>query len=246
MWLNENGRTKSFYFIGIGGISMSGLAKLLRRLGYATAGSDLVCNEQVKSLKETGIPVYIGERAETAAELRGADVVVFTDAIPENDTELLFAMQSGKELLPRAALLKQVCGEFRYVTAVAGSHGKTTCTSICAHILKAARLGFAAHIGGEDVTFGNFYMNGFEHFLTEACEYKKNVKEIHADRAILLNIDKDHMECYRDEADLTDTFQAYCKQAKTAIVCSDDERAARFSARGVTFGIKDKFADYRA
>ena len=246
MWLNENGRTKNFYFIGIGGISMSGLAKLLRRLGYFTAGSDLVCNEQVKRLKETGIPVHIGQRSEIAAELRGADVVVFTDAIPKDDQELLFALKAGKELLTRSALLKWVCGEFNYVTAVAGSHGKTTCTSICAHILKAARVGFAAHIGGDDATFGNFYMNGFEHFLTEACEYKKNVKEIIADRAILLNVDKDHMECYRDEADLTDTFLAFCKQAKTAIVCSDDERAARLAVRGVTFGIKDKFADYRA
>ncbi len=245
MWLNGFGETKNFYFIGIGGVSMSSLAKLLRRCGYGVAGSDLFEGEETQRLKELGVPVLIGVREDVSPLLIAADAVVYTDAIPTADKELTYARNAGKQIMSRAELLRLVCTQFSSVTAVAGSHGKTTCTAMCAHVLKSVGVGFAAHIGGADIAFGNFYMNGFEHFVVEACEYKKNLLSITPTRAVLLNVDKDHLECYKDESELWDTFRTFCASAKTAIVCADDKRISAWG-EGVTFGVKDEYADYNA
>lgn len=246
MWLDGLGKTGKIYFIGIGGVSMSALAKLLRCTGYQVSGSDAVCNESVESLKNTGVFVRTGEfGGEVCEALKNAETVVYTDAISKKDGELLYAQKSGKKILKRGELLSLVSKKFSYSTAVAGSHGKTTCTAMCAHILKAVRAPFAAHIGGEDSRFGNFYINGFEHFLTEACEYKKNLLALTPDRAIVLNVDLDHMECYEGEADLVDTFRTFCQKSKTAFICADDKRSEKLGDFP-TFGIKNPFADYRA
>lgn len=225
---------------------MSALAKLTRCIGYQVSGSDLVLGEEVEKLQKAGVRVRTGAfSGEPSEELKNADAVAYTDAVPETDGELIFARAAGKLIIKRSELLALVCRKFSFTTAVAGSHGKTTCTAMCAHILKSARVPFAAHIGGEDIRLGNFYINGFEHFVTEACEYKKNLLTLRPDRAILLNIDLDHMECYDGEEDLVNTFKSYCRNAKTAFVCADDKRSERLGDFP-TFGIKNPFADYRA
>ena len=235
---------KKIYFIGIGGISMSALAKLLSTRGYSVCGSDAVKSEQTDSLAFYGIKTYVGEEEKRPALLE-ADSVVYTDAISQENKELQQAKQMGKRLLSRAELLGMVCGNFSNVIAVAGSHGKTTCSSMCAHILRSCKVPFTAHIGGEDLQFGNFYTTGYEYFLTEACEYKKNLSKISADVAILLNIDKDHMECYDNEQDLTAHFYGFCQNAKTAFVCADDKKCVTFT-EFATFGIENTLSDYRA
>lgn len=235
---------KKVYFIGIGGISMSALAKLLSTLGYEVSGSDKVGGEQTKQLAFYNIPVYIGEDVNCKA-LRGADVVVYTDAVPMDNPLLEMAKKSNKTVLSRGELLGLVAGAFRNVITVAGSHGKTTCSSFCAHVLKATGMPFTAHIGGEDSFFGNFHYAGDEFFITEACEYKRNLLKIPADKSILLNIDLDHMECYKDKQDLIDCFKSYCNNAKTAFVCADDDNCKGLG-EFVTFGIENKLCDYRA
>ena len=246
MWSKEFVGLKNFYFIGIGGVSMSGLAKLLHHTGYTVSGRDDADGETVKELVALGVSVTVGKGEISKNEnLKNAHAVVYTNAVPETDEELLYAKKADKKIYRRAELLKVISEGFSFVTAIGGSHGKTTCTSMCAHVLKAAGVPFAAHIGGMDSVFGNFYLTGFDHFVTETCEYKKNVLEMFADRAILLNIDLDHMECYDGESDLVNTFRTFCLQAKAAFVCADDERCAAFKDF-VTFGIKNKYADYRA
>ncbi len=232
------------YFIGIGGISMSALAKYLSVCGYSVSGSDGVRGEETENLAFYGIKVYIGADGERA-ELCGADTVVYTDAIPADHVELAKAVELNKRLLSRAELLRIVCENFPRVIAVAGSHGKTTCTSMCAHVLKTAQVPFTAHIGGEDLAFGNFHSTGGEYLVTEACEYKKNLLKIKADTAILLNIDRDHMECYENESELIACFGEYCKNAKTAFVCADDEKCKKLGDFP-SFGIRNTLADYRA
>ncbi len=223
---------------------MSALAKYLLANGREVSGSDMTSGEQTEELIHSGVKIHFGAEPGNA-ELKAAEAVVYTSAVPEENPELRAARESGKTVWKRAELLKLVCGEFSHVTAVAGSHGKTTCTAMCAHILKETNVPFAAHIGGEDSEFGNFYMSGHDFFVTEACEYKKNLLEIEADSAVLLNIDRDHMECYRDEADLTDTFRLYCQKAKTAFVCADDEKCRAFK-EFYSFGIDNPASDYRA
>ena len=150
-----------------------------------------------------------------------------------------------KRVYSRAELLEKVCDEFQNVISIAGSHGKTTCTSMCAHVLKYIAAPFTAHIGGEDSTLGNFNYSGREYFVTEACEYKKNLLKIKSSVAILLNIDNDHMECYRDERDLIDCFNRYCRQAKTSFVCADDKRCVDLGDFH-SFGIESNLCDYKA
>lgn len=235
---------KKVYFIGIGGISMSALAKFLSVCGYEVSGSDSVRGEETEALAFYGVRVYIGADGERK-EIKNADAVIYTDAIPAEHEELLNARALCKKLLSRAELLALICEEFPNVIAVAGSHGKTTCTSMCAHILRQTGVPFTAHIGGEDSAFGNFFWTGAEYFVTEACEYKKNLLKLKPSVGILLNIDQDHMECYDGFSDLQDTFRRYCQSSQTAFVCADDE-----NCQGIgefpSFGIQNAFADYRA
>lgn len=235
---------KNVYFIGIGGISMSALAKFLSTQGYCVSGSDALKSEQTDALAFYGIKTYLGENA-VREELISADIVVYTDAIQPENQELQTARRLRKKVYGRAEFLGLICKEFANVIAVAGSHGKTTCTSMCAHILKSAKAPFTAHIGGEDGEFGNFCFSGLDYFITEACEYKKNVLKISPDVAILLNIDKDHMECYKDVEELSKAFYDFCAQSKTAFVCADDERCKNFQ-KFSTFGIQNPLSDYRA
>ncbi len=223
---------------------MSALAKLLSVNGYEVSGSDGVKSEATESLAFYGVKAFIGVD-ENRISLLSSDVVVYTDALCETHAELQKARALGKLIYSRAELLGLICEEFPTVISVAGSHGKTTCTSMCAHVLKSIRAPFTAHIGGVDTALGNFYVRGNEYFVTEACEYKKNMLKIKADVALLLNIDRDHMECYQDENDLIDCFRRYCGAAKTAFVCADDKACARLGEFS-TFGIHSVLADYRA
>ena len=235
---------KKLYFIGIGGVSMSALAKLAKMRGYDVCGSDGVRSEQTENLAFYGIRVRIGVD-EDDGDLLSADAVVYTDAIPKENKELCKALQLKKRIFSRAEFLALVAKNHHTVITVAGSHGKTTCTSVCAHVLKGVNVPFTAHIGGEDKTFGNFYTCGDEYFVTEACEYKKNLLKLTSNVAILLNIDKDHMECYDGEQDLFECFRAYCQNAQTAFVCADDKKCLALGDFA-SFGIDNVLADYRA
>ena len=223
---------------------MSALAKFLAVCGYNVSGSDRNRSEETDSLAFYGVKVFIGEEG-GRKELLSADRVVYTDAVSKEHVELSAAYEKGKRVCSRAEFLGLLCDEFESVIAIAGSHGKTTCTSMCAHVLKHAAVPFTAHIGGEDSVLGNFHSTGREYFVTEACEYKKNLLKVKADVALLLNIDKDHMECYQGEEDLIDSFRLYCERAKTAFVCADDDKCLTLGDFP-SFGIRSGLADYRA
>ncbi len=223
---------------------MSALAKFLSVRGYEVSGSDGAKGEETDALAFYGVQVAIGVDEERES-LLSADAIVYTDAIPDEHRELKKARILGKKIYSRAQLLGLLCENFSTVVSVAGSHGKTTCTSMCAHILKYIGAPFTAHIGGADCDFGNFYTSGSDYLVTEACEYKKNLLNVRADVAILLNVDEEHMECYDGEADLLRTFYQYCAKARTAFVCADDLRCTALG-EFPTFGIKSMLADYRA
>lgn len=235
---------KKIYFIGIGGISMSALAKYLAVNGYIVSGSDIFRGEQADSLASYGVKVFVG-MDEGRKELTEAEIVVYTDAISMGNCELKAARLQRKIIYSRAELLGVVCYDFSTVISIAGSHGKTTCTSMCAHILKSVSAAFTAHIGGEDSLFGNFYHSGKDYFVTEACEYKRNLLKLQPNVAVLLNIDRDHMECYDGIEDLSACFKEYCLKASAVFVCADDARCAQLGEFS-SFGIENPLADYRA
>lgn len=220
---------------------MSSLAKYLHMRGYDVCGSDIAVNERITALEKDGISVFIGHNAKAVLS---ADAVVYTDAVSSADEELVAAGENGIQCVSRMQLLAAIAEEFPFVIAVAGSHGKTSTTAMCAHVLLKSGAPFTAHIGGSDERLDNFYSNGAQYFVTEACEYKKNMLSFSGLQiAIWLNCDKDHLECYQSFDDLKESFYRYAAGAERSIVNGDDENIVP-PQNAVTFGVKNKNCDY--
>jgi len=226
-----------FYFIGIGGVSMSGLAKFILGKGKTVAGSDVSRSVYTHELEELGVKISAASAGESVS---GFDVIVYTDAIKDVDIQLTEARKLNKVILSRGQLLTEVSRDFKRVIAVSGCHGKTTVTAMLAHIFDAADLGFGVHIGGRDKVYSNSYYCGNSYFITEACEYKKNFLLLKPDVAVVLNSDADHLECYGSAENLRRAYRGFAKSAESAITLYGD-----LEVYGVTFGY-DNGADYSA
>lgn len=213
---------------------MSALAEYLFHLGKKVGGCDCARGESVVRLEKLGIAVTTFEQA----DISDYDVVIYTDAVAENNSVICAAFKSGKAVIPRGEFLAVVASSFNNVIAVAGCHGKTTCTAMLAHIFDEAEQSFACHIGGSDLKFNNFYMTGNNYFLTEACEYKKNFLRLRPDIAIVLNSSADHMECYNSENELKKCYHRFLTRAGERVILYGD-----LNGEGTTFGF-DRRADY--
>ena len=238
MLLSYGQRELSFYFIGIGGVSMSALAILLKLRGFRVRGSDDAAGESVRRLREKGIDVTIGREEEISE-----NVVVYNSAIEETHPQLIAAKRAGKRLLTRAEMLGELAEEYPYVLSVSGSHGKTTCCAMISHVFSAAHKPFTCHIGGFDRRFSNCYASGNEYFITEACEYRRNFLSLQSDCAVVLNVDFDHSDYYKDERDAFEAFDAFAHKAKSVIVCEEDENAKKIP-HSLSFGYEK--GDYYA
>lgn len=228
----------SFYFIGIGGVSMSALAKLLMGYGKQVAGSDTAENEYTRSLQDLGVRVDDQNFPPSVGDF---DVIVYTDAINESNAQLREAVKLNKTIIPRGMLLFEVSLLYDSVIAVAGCHGKTTCTSMLAHIFDAAKFGFACHIGGNDIRYMNCYDGGSSYFITEACEYNKNFLRLKPKIAVILNSDADHLECYGSVDCLKQSYLQFAESASLVVSLYGDLNLKN----AVTFGF-DNRADYYA
>ena len=198
---------KKVHFIGIGGISMSGLAALLLTKGYKVSGSDSKESEITNKLKAEGAEIYIGHRKDN---IRNVDLVVYTAAIPSDNPEIIEAKNQNIELVDRAEFLGLIMKGHKYNVAVAGTHGKTTTTSMLSHITLKANLDPTILVGGElDAINGNFKIGDSEYFITEACEYKESFLKFYPYIGIILNIDADHLDYYRDLNHIKETFEKF-------------------------------------
>ncbi len=215
---------------------MSALAEYIRGCGKAVGGCDAVRGVYVNKLEEKSIKVTNFDEA----DISGYEAIVYTDAIAENNELLCKARSSGKAVIPRGEFLAAVASAFGKVIAVSGCHGKTTCTAMLAHIFNNAGKAFACHIGGSDRKFDNFYMNGEDYFITEACEYRKNFLRLDPDVAIVLNSAADHMECYGTVEELKKCYSRFVSKAGEGITLYGD-----LNTGGKTFGF-DRRADYCA
>lgn len=230
------------HFIGIGGVSLSSLAKYLLHLGFTVRGSDVVKSTYTDQLERLGVKVFFGH---DAANVGDAQVVVYSDAIKSDNPELVKAYEDGLFVMTRAQLLKCVAENFKTVVGVGGCHGKTTVTCMLAHIFKAAKRGFALHVGGEDYELSNSAVFGDEILLTEVCEYKKNLLELRCDVAACLSADADHLDCYEGYDELKKTYDEYIKLANKAIINGDDRYLRRYAASSVVRYGEGKDCDYR-
>lgn len=211
---------RGVYFIGVGGVSMSALARLLHGRGIPVRGSDRSESEFTRELRREGIPVHIGEEEEI-----GEGTVVYTGAVGENQPQLAAARKAGKRVLSRAEFLGEIASSFRHTVSVAGCHGKTSTTAMLAHIFSCAGKAFTCHIGGEDAEFGNFHDRGTDWFVTEACEFRRSFLCLKSEIALILSADLDHTDCYRDENDILSAYRAFAGNAEKVVVNADDLRA---------------------
>lgn len=241
---------KHVHFIGIGGISMSGLAKILLSYGYEVSGSDAKESPITKKLEALGAKIFYGHKKEN---IEGADLVVYTDAISLDNEELLYAIKSKVDLVDRASFLGLIMKNYKSSIAVSGTHGKTSTTSMLAEIIKDLDVDPTILLGGElDDIHGNAKIGKMDLFLTEACEYKANVLKYFPTTAIILNIDEDHLDYFDNIDHIVKTFEGYVKNLSDAdnlIINVDDPYARQMeyikTCNLFTFGIHTQ-ADFMA
>ncbi|MBW9145038.1 UDP-N-acetylmuramate--L-alanine ligase [Clostridium sp. CM027] len=197
-------KNKKVHFIGIGGISMSGLAEILIKNNYTVSGSDMNSSHITSKLKEKGVQIYIGHNGDN---INTADLVVYTAAISPENPEYIKAKELNIPLIDRAEFLGQIMKGHKYNVAVAGTHGKTTTTSMLAHIILKEDVDPTILVGGElDAIGGNVLAGNSDYFITEACEYKASFLKFFPYIGTILNIDADHLDYYKDINHIKDTF----------------------------------------
>lgn len=200
-------KNKKIHFIGIGGISMSGLAEILIKNNYRVSGSDMQLSHITNKLKEKGAEIYIGHNGDN---INDADLVVYTAAISPENPEYIKAKELSLPLMDRAEFLGHIMKGHKYNVAVSGTHGKTTTTSMICHIVLEEDVDPTILVGGElDAIGGNVLAGNSDYFITEACEYKASFLKFFPYIGTILNIDADHLDYYKDINHIKDTFKEF-------------------------------------
>lgn len=198
------------YFVGIGGISMSGLAELLFREGFNVSGSDRNSSDLTRALEAKGITVYYGENSShITADI---DCAVLTSAVKDTNLEFQAIREKGIPWLSRAELLGQLMKNYEVSIAVSGTHGKTTTTSMISEILLHAGTDPTLSIGGILKTIGgNIRIGGSRYFVAEACEYTNSFLSLSPTIGMILNIEEDHLDFFKDLAHIRRSFRQFAE-----------------------------------
>ena len=245
----ESFRGKRVHMIGIGGSSMSGLAGLLKQRSYLVSGSDNYDSYHVRAVRENGINVVIGHKPEN---VHGADLVIFSAAISPENPERREAERLGIPQMERSTLLGQLMRGYTQAVGVSGTHGKTTTTAMLSKILVDCGLDPAVHIGGDyDYIGGSTRLGAKNVFVAEACEFHSSFLEMHPTVAIVLNIQEDHLDYYKDLADIANAFRKFVGKVPPEGVFignGEDENVLAImkdaACRGETFGFAEN-CDWR-
>ena len=204
-------KPEHIHFIGIGGISMSGLAEILLGAGFSVSGSDARASELTLHLEQMGARVFYGQCAENISE--NYDCVVYTAAIHPDNPEFARCVQLNLPMLTRAELLGQIMKNYKTSIAVSGTHGKTTTTSMFSSVLLAAETDPTISVGGIlEAIGGNIRVGKSETFITEACEYTNSFLSFYPTLSIILNIEEDHMDFFKDLDDIMNSFRLFAQR----------------------------------
>ena len=231
------------YFVGIGGISMSGLAELLQDAGFTVSGSDRSRSELTEILESKGIPVFYGQRKENITP--DIDVAVFTSAIGKDNPEYIAVRELGIPELSRAELIGQIMKNYDYPIAVSGTHGKTTTTSMISEVLLRAEKDPTLTVGGMLPSIGgNLRIGHSPYFVAEACEYTNSFLSFFPRIGLILNVEADHLDFFKDLEDIRHSFHRFAQLLPadgTLIIRADipdyRELTEGVSARVITFGL---------
>lgn len=198
----------SVYFMGIGGISMSGLAEILLSRGFKVSGSDRLKSRLTEALEEKGAVIYYGQRSENITD--DIELVVYTAAISQDNPEWIAMKEKQIPSLSRAELLGEIMRNYELPIAIAGTHGKTTTTSMISEILLFADTDPTLSIGGILKSIdGNIRVGHSQYFVTEACEYTNSFLHFYPKISIILNIEEDHLDFFKDLADIRNSFHRF-------------------------------------
>ncbi len=237
---------KKIYFYGIGGVSMSALAKLCLSLGYEVFGSDDNDSENLHELKKLGVRVSLPCDKNAINE---CDYFVYTIAVGQNSNVVRYALDLGKIVYERAEFLGLIAKNYQKVVAIAGTHGKTTSTALIGEVFKIAGKKPTVHIGGDALNLGgNLLIGKREFFITEACEFNRSFLHLQPTCALILNIERDHMDTYKDELDLQNTFAQFAKNSTEVVILNGDQinlKNYKNCKKIITFGF-NKNNDYCA
>ncbi len=247
----DSEKIRRVHFIGIGGSSMSGLAEILLAKGYQVSGSDIKSSHATQKLESKGAEIFIGHSAEN---INAPDLTVYTVAVKDDNPEMIQSKELGIPVIDRAELLGLLMKKHSFGIAVAGTHGKTTTTSMITTIMLEANTDPTAHIGGElDCIGGNTRIGGSEYFITEACEYYGSFLKFHPFMAVVLNIEVDHVDYFRDLEHIKSTFGefvALVPRSGYIVACADDENTLSVVSKRdcniITYGLKNKDAMWTA
>jgi UDP-N-acetylmuramate--alanine ligase len=243
------GRVRHVHFIGVGGIGMSGLAEILRNLEFSVSGSDLREGDNLGRLRRFGVRIDLGHRAEN---VHGADVVVYSSAIAGSNVEITEARLRGIPVITRAEMLAELM-RLKYGVAIAGSHGKTTTTSLVATVLRAAGFDPTVVVGGRMAALGsNARLGAGDLLVAEADESDGSFLRLSPTIAAVTNIDPEHLDYYGTHAALKDAFVDFIEKVPfygLAVLCLDhphvQDLLPRVQRRHTTYGLSPQ-ADYHA
>ncbi|MCR5799020.1 MAG: UDP-N-acetylmuramate--L-alanine ligase [Lachnospiraceae bacterium] len=239
------------YFCGIGGISMSGLAEILLSRGFKVSGSDMKESELTKHLAAQGAEVFIGQRSSNITD--DIDLFVYTAAIGKDNPEWIAMTEMNIPYISRATLLGEIMRNFELPIAISGTHGKTTTTSMISEILLGADADPTLSIGGMLKSVGgNIRIGHSKYFVTEACEYTNSFLSFFPKISIILNIEEDHMDFFKDIDDIRNSFRKFAELLPsdgTLIINGDIDRLGTITANikcpYITYGFSDD-KDYYA
>lgn len=242
-------KNMTIHFIGIGGVSMSGLAEILIKNEYKVSGSDRSQSYITEKLEKLGAKIFIGHNS---SNLDGVDLVVYTAAIAEDNPELIRAKNDGIKMLNRAEFLGLLMKGHKYGVAISGTHGKTTTTSMMAHVGLKEDIDPTVLVGGKlDAIEGNVRVGESEYFITEACEYKESFLNFYPYVGVILNVEADHLDYYRDLNHVKEAFKkfvAIIPDDGYVVVNADDKNAIDVikdaKCNVMSFGIEN--GEYRA
>ncbi len=234
------GHVRHLHFVGIGGAGMCGLAELLHGEGLTVSGCDLAESETIQRLRALGIAVTVGHDSD---HVRGTDVLIYSSAVPPSNPEVLAAQAQGVPVIRRAEMLGEV-SRIKWSVAVAGTHGKTTTTSLTGAVLTRAGLDPTVIVGGRVHALGAHARLGrSEYLVCEADEYDRSFLALHPALAVITTVEAEHLDCYGTVEALEDAFVTFANRVPffgAVVACLDDPGVRRLvprvSRRVLTYG----------
>ena len=241
----------NIHFIGVGGVSMSGLAEILLSRGYCVSGSDIRHSEVIKKLENLGLNFHLGHHPEN---VNGAGLVVYTAAVSADNPELVSAGRQNILTIPRSALLGAIMSHFKHSIAIAGTHGKTTVTSMLSYICRDLDLDPTILVGARlDLIDGNVKTGKSDYMIAEACEYHRSFLDFRPFCATILNVEPDHLDYYKDAADYHSAYADFLQLVSPqgfVVACADDADLMALVKQApcpvTTYALENSDADFTA